>query len=139
MSKTWSQATIDDPGRYSNVLNVRNYGVIGDGVTNNASAIDAALAAVGAEGGVVWFPAGGEYATVGGHVIPDGVTIAADGAVIKHTGNNICFDFNSTGEFRSHPRSGTRGLQLIGSPGAAAIGVEIGNMWGFFAENSCIG
>jgi hypothetical protein len=124
--------------RYARVVNVAGYGAVGDGTTDDHDAIEAAIAAIGDEGGVLWFPGGLNYETSGGHVLPDGTTIAADGAVITHTGNNTCFDFNSSGAFRFHHRSGIRGVQLVGNSGAAAVGVEIGNMWGFFVENCSI-
>lgn len=52
------------------VFNVRTYGAVGDGATNDTAAINTALAAVGvAGGGVLLFPPG-EYMTDGGHAPP---------------------------------------------------------------------
>lgn len=39
-------------------LNVKNYGAVGDGSTNDIAAINSALAALPARGGVVYFPPG---------------------------------------------------------------------------------
>ncbi|MGI5187503.1 glycosyl hydrolase family 28-related protein [Promicromonospora sp. CA-289599] len=58
------------------VVNVRDHGAVGDGVTNDTGAIRAAIAAVGS-GGIVYVPAG-EY-LCGGLVITSGVTLRGDG------------------------------------------------------------
>jgi hypothetical protein len=48
------------------VFNVQDYGAVGDGVTNDRTAIQATLNAIPAEGGVVWFPAGTYYVPISG-------------------------------------------------------------------------
>jgi hypothetical protein len=48
-------------------LNVKDYGALGDGSTNDTAAINAAIAALTA-GGTLWFPRG-RYMTDGGHTI----------------------------------------------------------------------
>lgn len=58
------------------VVNVRDHGAVGDGVTNDTAAIRAAIAAVG-EGGIVYVPAGNYLC--GGLVITSGVTLRGDG------------------------------------------------------------
>jgi len=57
------------------VLNVLDYGAVGDGIADDTSAINAALAAANAQqGATVFFPAG-KYRTRGGHAL-DRVNIA---------------------------------------------------------------
>lgn len=54
-------------GKGDLVFNVKDYGALGDGSTNDTAAIDAAIAAL-VPGGTLYFPAG-RYMTDGGHVI----------------------------------------------------------------------
>ena len=58
------------------VANVRDYGAVGDGLTNDTNAIRAAIAAVGS-GGIVYAPAGNYLC--GGLVITSGITLRGDG------------------------------------------------------------
>jgi len=62
--------------RAEHIVNVRDHGAVGDGVTNDTAAIRAAIAAVGG-GGIVYAPAG-DY-LCGGLVITSGVTLRGDG------------------------------------------------------------
>lgn len=66
--------------RLSAWYNVRDYGAVGDGVTDDTSAIDGALAAVEAVGGgVLYFPKG-NYLTTGNHSLDAAITVLGDGA-----------------------------------------------------------
>lgn len=79
--------------------NVSTFGAVGDGVTDDAAAIQAAIDAVGSGGGVVYFPRGdyliGTPLTVGGEgdartgVVLRGevCTGAAPGAMLRYAGN----------------------------------------------------
>lgn len=58
------------PAALSPVFNVRLYGALGDGSTNDAAAIDAAVAAASATGGTVYFPPG-RYAYSGTGIAHD--------------------------------------------------------------------
>jgi hypothetical protein len=55
-AKTFNSNTLWDKGNM--VFNVKAYGAVGDDSTNDTAAIQAAVDAAGAVGGVVWFPAG---------------------------------------------------------------------------------
>ncbi len=58
-SSGWRRAgyigEIPEPDR---IVNVRNYGALGNGIANDAPAIIAAMTALGGKGGVIYFPAG---------------------------------------------------------------------------------
>ena len=70
-------------------FSVVDYGAIGDGTTNDAASIQAALnAANAAGGGVVVFPAGKTYGISAYMSVYDDTTLWAYGATIKAIGNN---------------------------------------------------
>lgn len=47
--------------RFAEVVNVKDFGAKGDGVTIDTAAIQAAALAIPATGGILWFPPGGTY------------------------------------------------------------------------------
>jgi polygalacturonase len=78
--------------RFVDILNVRDFGAVGDGVTNDQPAIQAACNAVSA-GGAVYFPPG-EYVIAADHidVTRSDVTIFGHGAKItQNTANTVGF------------------------------------------------
>ncbi len=66
------------PGLIPGSFNVRDYGAAGDGVTNDTAAITAAITAIPAAGGTLYFPAG-TYVTSGGFTIAVPCTIRGEG------------------------------------------------------------
>lgn len=73
--------------RYQHLYNVKNYGAIGDGVTNDQAAIQAAIAALPTNGGIVFFPSGTykvsstkrvDAVSVSGTTVTDASCIAGD-------------------------------------------------------------
>lgn len=48
------------------IVNVKSYGALGDGSTNDSTAVTAAIAAIPATGGVLYFPAGTYYLPISG-------------------------------------------------------------------------
>lgn len=67
--------------RFADVVNVRDYGAVGDGVTDDTAAIQAALLAV-KEGGKVLIP-GGMYVVSQKILLRKSLHISGDGATIK--------------------------------------------------------
>jgi hypothetical protein len=81
----------------SGAWNVKGYGAVGDGTTDDTTAIQAALAAIPATGGVLYFPAGQYKYTGATLTLSKKVTIEGDGGVNEfNTGIGITtLDFNS--------------------------------------------
>lgn len=89
-------------------FNVKNYGAVGDGSTNDAAAIDSAVAAVIAAttGGVLYFPAGsyiynGTGVDLVSTVTTKGLRVVGDGPMASYltfTGcsNTYCLDIRNT-------------------------------------------
>ncbi len=75
--------------------NVKNYGATGDGATNDTAAIVAAIAAIPAAGGVLYFPTGTYVTDTIAFVSKSLVTVKGDGryaTVIKNrTGGNVMY------------------------------------------------
>lgn len=62
----------------TNWTNVKAFGAMGNGVTDDTAAINTAIASIPSTGGVLYFPAG-NYVTSGGFVIANETTILGDG------------------------------------------------------------
>lgn len=95
-------------------LDVVNYGAVGNGSTNDATAIQAALdAANSAGGGVVIFPPGKTYAITTFLTVYDNTTIWAYGATIKSTGNTgLLRNFTGSETFAGY--AGHSHIQVFG-------------------------
>lgn len=78
-------------------FNVKAYGAKGDGTTDDATAINAALTAAGVNGGVVYLPAG-TYAIGAGLVVTSNVAMVGDGmdATIIKPKSGALYDAIST-------------------------------------------
>jgi len=78
------------------VLNVKDYGAVGNGATDDTAAIAAAFSAAGsaAYGALIYFPPG-YYKTTGGHVLPANASVQGAGmqsTSVELTGSsNFCF------------------------------------------------
>src|SRR3990167_849540 len=59
--QTTNATSVDNDIAFARLFNVKNYGAVGDGVTDDAAAIQAALNAVPTGGGTVFFPGGSTY------------------------------------------------------------------------------
>ncbi len=99
-------ATGGGGGGVARKFDVKTYGALGDGTTNDTSAIQAALAAIPSTGGVLYFPAG-QYKYAGSTLtLNKQVTVEGDGGGNKFvtgltTGSNgfpaiSTIDFNSS-------------------------------------------
>ncbi|HEX5079182.1 MAG TPA: glycosyl hydrolase family 28-related protein [Geminicoccaceae bacterium] len=97
------------------VVNVRDFGALGDGVSDDGAAFQSALAAAQARSGVVYVPAGPNPYLLGSALVLDGVRLIGDGpgSVLK-VAVASGFGLQLTGDA---PR--LSGLRLIG-PGAGA-------------------
>lgn len=81
-------------------VNALGAGIFGDGVTNNATAIQAALTALGSTGGTLYFPATGSNYKFGTTLeVPGSVYIAGEGkyaTILRYTGTGAAFESSST-------------------------------------------
>lgn len=64
--------------RFGEVKNVKDYGALGDGSTNDATAIQAAITAAATAGGVVYFPPG-VYLSASTINVPSNIELRGDG------------------------------------------------------------
>lgn len=71
------------------VFNIKAYGAVGDGVTDDTAAIIAATAAAGAAGGEVLVPGGYTFAHASPIDLPSGIVFRGQGAtsILKYTGS----------------------------------------------------
>lgn len=138
----------------SDALNVKAFGAVGDGVTDDTAAIQRALDAAYAKflatitdpygslrlgGAVVWLPTG-YYLTSGTLTVREGVSIAGAGtraSVIKATGNSRIIEmpasanYNSFGTFlRDFGIVGDRTKPLqVGIASLRGMNVQFTNLW----------
>src|SRR6266542_5720937 len=100
------------PGLFGPVFNVRAFGALGDGITNDTPARDAATAAaLAAGGGIVYFPPG-QYL----HTTQPATLVGTPGIIYQGAGRNV-----------THIVLGTAGLALFDL--VAAARVQIRDMW----------
>ena len=90
-------------GSTAGVFNVRNYGAVGDGTTNDYAAINSALVAccafLGGKGGTLYFPSGVYYIGTALTLVnrTGNITVLGDGpktSVIKSAAGVSCINFN---------------------------------------------
>lgn len=129
-------------GARSDAFSAADYGASpSKTAAENASAINAALAAAGATGGGIVTLGRGSFLTTGGHDIPVGVTVAGlrrQATDVFHRGSGYCFRLMD--ETSGGAGCALRDLSVTGSDGslpavAGAIGVEISNGQGSDLEN----
>ena len=98
--------TVD--AKLKDTVSVKDFGAVGDGVTDDTAAIQAAIASLPARGGIVTFPPG-KFLTTAKIIIPSFVTIKGTGQF----GGNNAYDEGSTTIYANH--SGTAIFSLVGS------------------------
>lgn len=140
-------------------INVKSYGAVGDGVTDDTAAIDAAIAALpsSSPGGVLYFPPG-DYLTDGGHTLdkpcyvigagggggqtldyqPDALDIPFLSRILVDSTTAVLFTRSETVHFRDicfqNIASGTP------SAGAAVVGATSGgNVTGSYVDVTIFG
>jgi hypothetical protein len=104
------QATARDLTGY---YNVKLYGAVGDGVTDDTAAIQAALNACQPKGGVVWFPVG-SYNHTGLTVSYRGTVIAGESRLWYDVdrGTELVYTGSATGDWLTIGGSGPDGFRL---------------------------
>jgi hypothetical protein len=118
--------------KFSDIVNVRDFGAVGNGLTNDNAAIAAAIASL-PTGGTVYFPPG-NYLTSAQFVLPRYINLAGAGyhsTKITVSGGSNCFVINSTSGDNK-----ISGLELIGS-GGGSKGVYIIDFTGFTNVYDC--
>ncbi len=129
-------------GRTGLEFRVTAYGALGDGATNDASAISTTIAAAEASDGVVVFPpSSSEYiSSTGGHILKKTTRIFGYGATLKFTSATGTLLSWGNGTLGGEPSGGLYGLTLRGNGGASdtSIGVQLGNGASDLAEDVAI-
>lgn len=99
------------------VFNVKSYGAVGDGATNDAAAIQSAIDAASSAGGGMVYIAGGTYA------ITATLTLKDDVAVAIASGSTVKWNTGGTGPMFTQPTSGTVNLRqaVVGLGGYGTI------------------
>lgn len=112
-------------------ISVKDHGAVGDGTTDDTAAIQAALSAVPASGGVVYFPAG-TYKTTGGLTVAAPTWLLGGGRG-NYTGANAVSKVtctSATASLFTVSKDGTRftGLALVNTAGTtptAGAGITV--------------
>jgi hypothetical protein len=122
------------PGVVFNVLNAAYAGGADPtGVSDSAAAVQAAVSAMPAAGGVIYFPAGTYKIASTITIAVPGVYLAGDGmlaTVINYTGTGDCIRMYSTASYASGWGGGIRDLTIDGSGASAgACGIHAGDIY----------
>lgn len=88
--------------RFADVMNVKDFGATGDGVTDDGDAIQSAVTAAGATGGVLYFPPG-TYLVASPVTLANGVTYRGAGVNIDGGGTKINYTGSSDAFVISNP------------------------------------
>ena len=118
-------------------VDVRSFGA---DVTDSdcTAAFQQAADVAAASGGVMFIPAG-TWTVTGTVTFQAGVTVRGAGAgatTVNHTGNNPCFDFDLGGSYTV--TNGVEGIRITGNSGAAGVGLQVSDTWGFRIRNVTI-
>lgn len=94
--------------KLKDTVSVKDFGAVGDGVTDDTAAIQAAINSLPSRGGIVTFPAG-KFRTTAKITVKSYVTLQGAGKF----GGGVAYDQGSTTIYANH--SGTAILSLVGS------------------------
>lgn len=110
--------------RFAEVVNVKDFGATGDGVTNDEPAIRAAVLSLLSSGGTVFLPAG-NYKIDGNFYIPAGVTFTGEGD------KSVLLGFNASNTYTLSASPLSR-VERIALDGTNAQG------WGLQVDRGCV-
>ena len=102
--------------RLGEVVSVKDFGAVGNGVANDTTAIVNAIASLGAAGGTVFFPPG-NYAIGSTVTVPSFVRLSGAGkgaSILTKTFNGVMLDFSGASKAVRCGKSSANDLQLIG-------------------------
>ena len=132
-SRVWSPKNISDyvesRAEATKVfVNVKDFGAVGDGTTDDTAAFQSAMDTLAATGGTLFLPPGGDYHLVGSVTLVSNIKILATGATIRKTTANT--DYVS---FRGNSDNGTGyggGVQNVVFEGGTYVGQFEGGVSG---------
>jgi hypothetical protein len=112
--------------RFGDVINVKDFGAVGDGIANDAAAIQAAIDV----GGMIYFPQGTYKCNSGLTVDPTKVALQGNGSTLNFSamtsGTAIAFGATGSSEMFDHTRWSVSGLRLIGPSSSSTVdGVKL--------------
>ena len=82
--QTTNATSVDNDVAFARVFNVKNYGAVGDGVTDDSAAIQAAINAVPSGGGTVFFPLATYFIATNSQItLKSNLTLDFNGSTIK--------------------------------------------------------
>ncbi len=126
--------TLPDP-RLGQPVNVETNGAVGDGATDDAPAINAAVTALAAKGGIIKLLAGKTYYLASSILLPPAITnrlvISGYGATIKlSSGSPTAFVFNRTADYQTFQNVTIEGMAIDGNniAGPSITGELLGNI-----------
>lgn len=124
-----SASTLDANDTLDGLFNVKSYGATGDGSTNDATAINLAIAAAAsASGGVVYFPAGNYKVTSSLTITSSNIVLLGQGQRITTITSGVVGASTILITASGIVFTGVRGMKLIGNglTGASGNGHAIG-------------
>ena len=132
-SRVWSPKNISDyvesRAEAAKVfVNVKDYGAVGDGTTDDTAAFQAAMDALATTGGTLFLPPGGDYHLLGSVTLVSNIKVLATGATIRKTTANTTYV-----SFRGNSDNGTGyegGVQNVVFEGGTYVGQFDGGLSG---------
>jgi hypothetical protein len=119
-------------------INVKDYGAVGDGTTDDTFAVQGAVNICNTQGGGNCFFPKGKYSLSAGINVKENVAIIGEGmfnTIFTHTSNDVCFTALDGALFS---RVEFRDFSLFGNSGTSAKGIVFGNIGFARLENIII-
>ena len=132
-SRVWSPKSISDyveeRAEATKVfVNVKDYGAVGDGATDDTAAFQSAMDTLATTGGTLFLPPGGDYHLLGSVTLVSNIKVLATGATIRKTTANTTYV-----SFRGNSDNGTGyegGVQNVVFEGGTYVGQFDGGLSG---------